>query len=105
MHAMHKLAAMAALTAAGLLTAATASAQITVGGGSTLPEPLYGQLLPSGVGLFDSSYSGTGSGEGKQAFFTNNATVFRNESLAARPPWPTSQSVHFVASESVVTAT
>lgn len=105
MHPMHKLAAMAALTAAGLLAAATASAQIAVGGGSTLPEPLYGQLLPSGVGLFDFSYSGTGSGEGKQAFFTNNATVFRNESLAARPPWPTSQSVHFVASESVVTAT
>lgn len=109
MNAKFKTVALSAVTMACLLGAGAASAQITVGGGATLPEPLYKELLPSGVGLTNYSYTGTGSGAGKKAFLLNNAQAtvgseFRNESLAARPIWATTQSVHFAGSDSALTA-
>ncbi|MDP9602624.1 UNVERIFIED_ORG: ABC-type phosphate transport system substrate-binding protein [Variovorax paradoxus] len=109
MRAMFKPVAMATVMVAGLLAAGAASAQIAVGGGATLPEPLYKDLLPSGVGQTNYSYTGTGSGAGKKAFLLNNAQAtagseFRDESQAARPIWSTTQSVHFAGSDSALTA-
>lgn len=109
MNAKFKTVALSAVTMACLLAAGAASAQIAVGGGATLPEPLYKELLPSGVGLTNYTYTGTGSGAGKKAFLLNNAQAtvgseFRNESLAARPIWATTQSVHFAGSDSALTA-
>jgi len=103
-----KMVTLSAMVMVGLMAAGAISAQ-TVGGGVTLPEPLYDALLPSGVGSFDFTYTGTGSGAGKKAFLNNNpqATAdseFRDESLAARPIWPTTQSVHFVGSDSLLTS-
>ncbi|QRF62034.1 MULTISPECIES: substrate-binding domain-containing protein [Variovorax] len=104
MRAMFKPVAIAAVMVVGVLAAGAASAQIAVGGGATLPELLYDDALPSGVGLTDFSYTGTGSGAGKTAFFTNNATGFKNESLATTPAWGATQSVHFAGSDSLMTA-
>lgn len=109
MNAMFKKVALSAVTMAALMAAGAASAQIAVGGGATLPEPLYKDLLPSGVGSTNYTYTGTGSGAGKKAFLQNNAQAtvgseFRNESLAARPIWATTQSVHFAGSDSALTA-
>jgi phosphate transport system substrate-binding protein len=109
MNAKFKTVALSAVMMAGLMAAGAASAQIAVGGGATLPEPLYKDLLPSGVGSTNYSYTGTGSGAGKKAFLQNNAQAttgseFRNESLAARPIWATTQSVHFAGSDSALTA-
>lgn len=107
MHAMHKMAALVFVTAtaiSGLLASAAAHAQTAVGGGSTLAKATYDQRLPSGVGATGFSYTGSGSGVGKAAFFNNDAAAFRNESLLARPPWPSTQSVHFAASDSGLTA-
>jgi ABC-type phosphate transport system substrate-binding protein len=101
---MFKPVAMAAVMVAGVLAAGAASAQIAVGGGATLPEVLYDQILPSGVGHTNFSYTGTGSGAGKTAFYNNNATAFKNESLATAPFWPATQSVHFAGSDSLVSA-
>jgi len=105
MRAMFKPVAMAAVMVAGLVAAGAASAQIAVGGGATLPEVLYDAILPSGVGQTNFSYTGTGSGAGKTAFYTNNATSFKNESLATTPAWGATQSVHFAGSDSLVTST
>ncbi|RTQ34878.1 protein disulfide reductase [Variovorax gossypii] len=105
MNAKFKMTALSVAMVAGLVAAGSASAQIAVGGGATLPELLYDAILPSGVGLTDFSYTGTGSGAGKTAFFTNNATAFKNESVAGTPAWGASQSVHFAGSDSAVTAT
>ncbi|WP_422086748.1 MULTISPECIES: substrate-binding domain-containing protein [Variovorax] len=113
MSAKFKSVALSAVMMAGLLAAGAASAQIAVGGGATLPEILYDEILPSGVGLTDFTYTGTGSGAGKTAFYNNNATVFDNESLSPAPtaavplpnPWPATQSVHFAGSDSAVTST
>ncbi len=85
MNAMFKTAALSAVTVACLLGAGVASAQIARGGGATLPEPLYDALLPSGIGQTNYSYTGTGSGAGKSAFLSNNATGFKNESVAGTP--------------------
>jgi len=108
MNAKFKTVALSAVMMAGLMAAGAVSAQ-TVGGGATLPEPLYDALLPSGVGNTDYTYTGTGSGAGKKAFLANNpqataGSEFRNESLAARPIWPTTQSVHFAGSDSALTS-
>ena len=85
MNAKFKTAALSAVTMACLLAAGAASAQIAVGGGATLPEILYDEILPSGVGLTNFSYTGTGSGAGKSAFFSNSATAFKNESVSGTP--------------------
>ncbi|SEK14807.1 phosphate ABC transporter substrate-binding protein, PhoT family [Variovorax sp. OK605] len=109
MRSNFKTVALSTMMMACLMAAGAASAQIAVGGGATLPEPLYKDLLPSGVGSTNYTYTGTGSGAGKKAFLQNNAQAtvgseFRNESLAARPIWATTQSVHFAGSDSVLTA-
>jgi len=97
-------AAVSAMVLASLSASGIAHAQMVVGGGSKLAESTYGQLLPSGVGLTVFSYTGTGSGVGRTAFFDNDATAFRNESLVARPSWPSTQSVHFAVSDFALTA-
>jgi len=92
------------LAATALWTAASVHAQIVVGGGSPVPQPLYETLMPSGVGLTSFSYTGIGSNGAKQAFLDNNATSLNNESLAARPAWSSIQSVHFAAGEAPLNA-
>ncbi|MCR6476356.1 substrate-binding domain-containing protein [Variovorax sp. ZS18.2.2] len=108
MRAKFKKVALLAVMVKGLLVVGAASAQIVVGGGATLPEQLHKDLLPSGVALTNYSYTGIGSVV-KDAFLLNNpqATVgreLRDESQATRPKWPTTQSVHFAAGESVLRA-
>lgn len=111
--ALRRVVLVAALTQ-GLQVTGIASAQIVVGGGATLPELMYDQILPSGVGLADFSYSGTGSGTGKSAFLSNIVpregpakARYYNESLGSDDDmylWPATQSVHFAGSESALTA-
>ncbi|RIX85266.1 substrate-binding domain-containing protein [Acidovorax cavernicola] len=103
MRAKFKSVALSAVMMAALVAAGAASAQIAVGGGATLPELLYDDLLPSGIGLTNFSYTGTGSGAGKTAFISNNASAFKNESVVGTPNWPaTGQSVHFAGSDSAL---
>ncbi|MDQ0072497.1 ABC-type phosphate transport system substrate-binding protein [Variovorax boronicumulans] len=102
MNAKFKSAALSAVTMACLLAAGAASAQIVRGGGATLPESLYDAILPSGIGQTNFSYTGTGSGAGKSGFFNNNATAFKNESVAGTPNWTATESVHFAGSDSAV---
>ena len=98
-----KLKALSAVVAAGMMAVAgAASAQIAVGGGATLPENLYDEILPSVVGKTLFSYTGTGSSIGKSAFLNNNATVFVNETVASKPAWNAAQSVHFAGSDSIL---
>ncbi|MBN8751909.1 MULTISPECIES: substrate-binding domain-containing protein [Variovorax] len=104
MSAKFKSVALSAVMMASLLAAGAASAQIAVGGGATLPEPLYKDLLPSGIGSTNYTYTGTGSGAGKSAFLNNNATAFKNESIVGTPNWTATQSVHFAGSDSALTA-
>lgn len=106
-------AAVLAVLALSQMAIGAATAQIVVGGGATLPEFLYDEILPSGVGLGDYSYSGTGSGIGKSAFLSNIApregtakARYYNESLGSDNDaylWPATQSVHFAGSESALT--
>ena len=105
MRAKFKSVALSAVMMAALAAAGAASAQIAVGGGATLPELLYDDLLPSGIGKTDFSYTGTGSGAGKTGFINNNATAFKNESVTGTPNWPATQSVHFAGSDSALTST
>ncbi|QXI40740.1 substrate-binding domain-containing protein [Pseudomonas xantholysinigenes] len=85
--------------AASLVAATLASAQsmaAVVGGGATLPEPLYNGkgalpgILPAGF-----SYTGVGSGGGKTAFLTN-APASINQ--------PAGTNVDFAGSDSVLSA-
>ena len=112
-----KLKALSAIVAAGMmLMAGAASAQTVVGGGATLPQPLYYDIfyLSPALVLGTWSYTGTGSGAGKKAFLTNNpqATLgseFYDENTRNRPIWPAStsptpQTVHFVGSDSALTS-
>lgn len=103
MRAKFKSVALSAVMMAALVAAGAASAQIAVGGGATLPEVLYDDILPSGVGFTDFSYTGTGSGAGKTGFVSNSATAFRNESVSGTPAWAAGQSVHFAGSDSALT--
>lgn len=108
MRAICKTVALSAVMMAGLMAAGAVSAQTVVGGGATLPEAFYKDLLPSGVGFTDYTYTGTGSGAGKKAFLNNNpqatsGSEFRDESQSTRPIWPTTQSVHFAGSDSALT--
>lgn len=108
-----KLKALSAIVAVGMMAmAGAASAQTVVGGGATLPQPLYKDIFSASPALVLGtwSYTGTGSGAGKKAFLTNNpqATVggeFHDETTAARPIWPTSQTVHFAGSDSALSST
>ncbi|NMG33624.1 protein disulfide reductase [Azoarcus sp. TTM-91] len=69
--------------------AGSAAAQTVVGGGATLPQELYADILPANF-----TYTGTGSGTGKTAFLNNNAAGFGG-----------SGSVHFAGSDSALTST
>ena len=94
---------LAVLAAVGAIIVVHPSfAQIAVGGGTTLPENLYDEILPSVVGKTLFSYTGTGSSIGKSAFLNNNATVFVNETVASKPAWNAAQSVHFAGSDSIL---
>jgi ABC-type phosphate transport system substrate-binding protein len=71
----------------------SSSAGAVTGGGATIPAKLYKGASDS---IFPASfsYAATGSGIGKSAFLTNNAAQFG-----------TTGTVHFAASESILTAT
>lgn len=108
MKTQYKLKAVSAAVVLGLAAAAVAgsvSAQVVVGGGATLPQKLYGDILTPKT---DWSYTGTGSGAGKKAFLTNNpqATAgrhFKKEYQGGDgSDWPTTQSVHFAGSDSAL---
>lgn len=84
--------------AASLVAATLASAQsmaAIVGGGATLPEPLYNGkgalagILPAGF-----TYVGVGSGGGKTAFLTNNSGAINQPGL----------NVEYAGSDSVLSA-
>ncbi|MEC5319227.1 substrate-binding domain-containing protein [Brenneria populi subsp. brevivirga] len=90
-----------ALAAAGMMMMAGAASAAVVGGGATLPEDLYngdsgndGILTKATPGF--NTYIGVGSGNGKSAFFNNDATKF---SLAA------GTTVDYAGSDSLVSAT
>lgn len=109
MKTQYKLKAVSAAVVLGLAAAAVAgsvSAQVVVGGGATLPQKLYGDILTPKT---DWSYTGTGSGAGKKAFLSNNpqATAGRhfkkNYQGGDGSDWPTTQSVHFAGSDSALT--
>lgn len=80
---------MALMSAAGV-----ASAQSVTSGGATLPQLMYQDIFNSayGSGIFK-TYAGTGSGAGKTAFLTNNASAFG-----------TTGTVHLIGSDSALTS-
>ena len=90
-----KTAALKIFMASALIPAAAANANVMVGGGSTLPVPLYSDvfthLLNPDATAHVYSYTGVGSGNGKKAFFENNASYFGSIG-----------SVHFAGSDSRV---
>lgn len=87
---MFKRIGRVALLSATVLISGQALA--VTGGGATLPAALYkgsaDSILPASF-----SYAGVGSGAGKVAFLSNNAT-----------PFGTTGTVHFTASDSILTA-
>ncbi|GGY04313.1 substrate-binding domain-containing protein [Paludibacterium paludis] len=87
-----KVKALVAVLAAGMLAGA-ASAQTVQGGGATLPEKFYKGIFASGNVIGSWTYLGTGSGTGKKAFLTNNASLFN-----------TTGNVHFAGSDSALSA-
>ena len=68
---------VAVLSAAGLmaLSGAALAQQVVVSGGATLPEKLYNDEITN-FPKPSKPYKGAGSGAGKTAFLTNNATGF-----------------------------
>ncbi|WP_198173446.1 substrate-binding domain-containing protein [Cupriavidus sp. USMAA2-4] len=83
--------------------AASASMAALVSGGATLPQNLYTDVrvqkdtqAAGGTNLF--SYVGVGSGAGKNAFFNNDQWYLNGNTSHASP-------VHFVGSDSVISAT
>lgn len=89
---------IAAVAAASLVGAGVASAQV-IGGGATLSEKLFLDLVGPGTS-YGWDYSGTGSGTGKDAFFTNDAQLFNG---VHTPPYAPGTPVHYAGSDSVVT--
>ncbi|MBO9685296.1 MAG: substrate-binding domain-containing protein [Mitsuaria chitosanitabida] len=80
--------------AAGLMVVAgAASAQAVTSGGATLPQQLYTDIFTNGPIQGVWSYNGTGSGTGKTAFLTNNASLFGKTGT-----------VHIVGSDSALTS-
>ncbi|VFR18965.1 Phosphate-binding DING protein (related to PstS) [plant metagenome] len=93
MNAFNLKKSVAAVVLAGLsMVGAAASAQTVVGGGATLPQPLYTNLINNEFANF-AAYVGTGSGTGKTAFVTNNGGLFN----------ATGSSVHYAGSDSALT--
>jgi len=83
--------------------AASASMAALVSGGATLPQGLYTDVrvqkdtqAAGGVDLF--SYTGVGSGAGKNAFFNNDQWYLNGNTSHLSP-------VHFAGSDSVISAT
>ncbi|QTF10800.1 PstS family phosphate ABC transporter substrate-binding protein [Brenneria izadpanahii] len=85
-----------ALAAAGMMMMAGAASAAVVGGGATLPEELYNEILTKTPFPGFNPYIGVGSGNGKTAFFNNDATKFN---LPAGTP------VDYAGSDSLVSAT
>lgn len=80
--------------AAGLMVlAGAASAQAVTSGGATLPQLMYQDIFTNGPIQGVWSYNGTGSGGGKTAFLTNNASLFG-----------TTGTVHIIGSDSALTS-
>lgn len=96
-----KATSMGLLAASILAAAGAANANAIVGGGATLPELLYGDIFTNILNPDASahvySYKGAGSGNGKKAFFSNDAVHLDNSGLLTGP-------VHFVGSDSRVSA-
>lgn len=88
---------IAAVAAASLVGAGVASAQV-IGGGATLSEKLLLDLVGPGTS-YGWDYSGTGSGTGKNAFFTNDAQLFNG---VHSPAYPDGTAVHYAGSDSIV---
>ncbi|MBR8654485.1 substrate-binding domain-containing protein [Achromobacter sp. Marseille-Q0513] len=85
---------VAALSAAGLmaLSGAALAQQVVVSGGATLPAPLYNDEITSFPASTFKPYVGVGSGAGKTAFLTNNASGLYSSGV-----------VHWIGSESILT--
>ena len=87
---------VAVLSAAGLmaLSGAALAQQVVVSGGATLPEKLYNDEITNFPEASFKPYKGVGSGAGKTAFLTNNATGFGSSGV-----------VHWIGSDSILTQT
>lgn len=90
-----KLKSLSALIAASLMMGAGAASAAVVGGGATLPQNLYNDVLVGTPLPGFNAYIGVGSGKGKTAFFNNDATQF---GLAA------GVTVDYAGSDSLVSA-
>ena len=90
-----KATSMGLLAASILAAAGAANANAIVGGGATLPEKLYEDVFTNVLNpdatVNTYSYSGVGSGNGKKAFFGNDASFFGSTGA-----------VHFAGSDSRV---
>lgn len=74
-----------------------------VGGGATLPENVFNDII-SGTPYTFEVYAGVGSGTGKTAFFANDATQFNaRRALDGLPPYAAGTGVHYAGSDSIVT--
>lgn len=90
-----KATSMGLLAASILAAAGAANANAIVGGGATLPELLYGDVFTNVLNpdatVNTYGYTGVGSGNGKKAFFGNDASFLGGTG-----------SVHFAGSDSRV---
>jgi ABC-type phosphate transport system substrate-binding protein len=93
---MFKRNLLSLLAGAGLLSIAAAASAQVVGGGATLPEDLYNEVMTKSPLPAFNTYIGVGSGAGKRAFFNNNAVEFGLTSGIT---------VDYAGSDSLVTAT
>lgn len=74
-----------------------------VGGGATLPENVFNDIISSVPYNFE-VYAGVGSGTGKNAFFGNDATLFNTRRAQdGLLPYPVGTPVHYAGSDSIVT--
>ncbi|WAC72459.1 substrate-binding domain-containing protein [Roseateles sp. SL47] len=85
---LHAAVAMALIAVTG-----AAAAQSVTSGGATLPQPMYQDIITNGPILGTWTYLGTGSGTGKTAFLTNNASLLGK-----------SGTVHIVGSDSALSS-
>lgn len=93
MNAFNLKKSVAAVVLAGLsMVGAAASAQTVVGGGATLPQGFYSDLISTEFSTQFAPYVGTGSGTGKTAFVTNNGSLFN-----------ATGSAHYAGSDSALT--
>ncbi len=92
-----KATSMGLLAASILAAAGAANAANVVGGGASLPDPLYQEIISQFLNLPTTgntfSYDSVGSGRGKSGFFTNDASKLVTGKTG---------SVHFAGSDSAV---